>query len=191
MGLRPPPAARDVLCPHARVGVVRASVLVMLTRISSRRSVDAVRSLHHPLPLILPLMQCLLPRYTPPSPPPFYHSFPNYVFFFKTIGYCSARAGENEPLIPAHAELLLTTNAARVRTFVGEASKAADGENESGSQLNTWAYERYFDKPEVIRAYREQQLIQTPEFTLLSEHEAVGGRFRPRSLDDVRAYRAP
>jgi hypothetical protein len=71
-----------------------------------------------------------------------------------------------------------------VRTF-GEASKGADGEG--GSQLNTCAYERYFDKPEVIRAYHEQQLIQTPEFTLLSEHEAVGGRFRPRSLDDVRA----
>lgn len=94
------------------------------------------------------------------------------------------RRRENEPLIPAHAQFLLTTNAARVRTFVGEASKAAEGDNESGSQLNTWAYERYFDKPEVIRAYREQQLIQTPEFTLLSEHEAVGGRFRPRSLDD-------
>ena len=78
-----------------------------------------------------------------------------------------------------------------MRTFVGEASEPADGDDESGSQLNTWAYERYFDKPEVIRAYREQQLIQTPEFTLLSEHEAVGGRFRPRSLDDVRAHRAP
>ena len=74
---------------------------------------------------------------------------------------------------------------------LGDTSKAANDDNESGSQLNTWAYERYFDKPEVIRAYREQQLIQTPEFTLLSEHEAVGGRFRPRSLDDVRAHRAP
>ena len=112
-----------------------------------------------------------------------------FFFFFKRSVIRSARAGENEPLIPAHAKFLLTTNAARVRTL-GEASEAADGDNESGSQLNTWAYERYFDKPEVIRAYREQQLIQTPEFTLLSEHEAVGGRFRPRSLDDVRAYRA-
>src|SRR6266403_3288616 len=60
MGLRPPPAVRDVLCPRARVGVVRASALAMLTRISSRRSVDAVRSLHHalpftPLPCSLPL----------------------------------------------------------------------------------------------------------------------------------------
>ncbi|KAI9444530.1 hypothetical protein H4582DRAFT_1909484 [Lactarius indigo] len=76
------------------------------------------------------------------------------------------RRRENDPLIPAHTQLLLTTNSTR------------------GSQLNTSAYERYFDKPEVIRAYREQQLIQTPEYTLLSEHEAVGGRFRPRGLDD-------
>ena len=60
-------------------------------------------------------------------------------------------------------------------------------DGEGGSQLNTSAYERYFDKPEVIRAYREQQLIQTPEYTLLSEGDAVGGRFRPRGLDDVRA----
>jgi hypothetical protein len=88
--------------------------------------------------------------------------------------------GENEPLIPVHTQLLLTTNSTRVRAF-GDAAGA------DGSQLNTSAYERYFDKPEVIRAYREQQVIQTPEFTLLSEHEAVGGRFRPRSLDDVRA----
>ena len=108
-------------------------------------------------------------------------------YFFKRSVICFVRAGENEPLIPAHAQFLLTTNSARVRTFE-DASKVAGCDNESGSQLNTWAYERYFDKPEVIRAYREQQLIQTPEFTLLSEHGAVGGRFRPRSLDDVRAY---
>ncbi|KAI0297587.1 hypothetical protein B0F90DRAFT_880987 [Multifurca ochricompacta] len=91
------------------------------------------------------------------------------------------RRRENDPLIPAHTRLLLTTYSSRVRT-IGEDAAGTDG-----SHFNTSAYERYFDKPEVIRAYREQQLIQTPEFTLLSEHEAVGGRFRPRSLDDVRA----
>ena len=76
-----------------------------------------------------------------------------------------------------------------MRAF-GDVDVAEDPE---GSQLNlnTSAYERYFDKPEVIRAYREQQIIQTPEFTLLSEHEAVGGRFRPRSLDDVRGVPVP
>ena len=85
-----------------------------------------------------------------------------------------------------HAQLLLTTNSARVRAF-GDGAAAAECPEGSQLDINTSAYERYFDKPEVIRAYREQQLIQTPEFTLLSEHEAVGGRFRPRSLDDVRA----
>ncbi|KAH9166896.1 hypothetical protein EDB89DRAFT_176869 [Lactarius sanguifluus] len=86
------------------------------------------------------------------------------------------RRRENDPLIPAPTQLLLTTDSTRVRTFGG---------GDAGSQqLNTSAYERYFDKPEVIRAYREQQLIQTPEYTLLSEHEAVGGRFRPRGQDD-------
>ncbi|KAI0253271.1 hypothetical protein BJV78DRAFT_224666 [Lactifluus subvellereus] len=87
------------------------------------------------------------------------------------------RRCENDPLIPAHTQFLLTTNSTRVRAF-------GDAAGVDGSQLNTSAYERYFDKPEVIRAYREQQVIQTPEFTLLSEHEAVGGRFRPRGLDD-------
>ncbi|KAH9070701.1 hypothetical protein EDB83DRAFT_2673960 [Lactarius deliciosus] len=87
------------------------------------------------------------------------------------------RRRENDPLIPAPTQLLLTTDSTRVRTFGG---------GDAGSQqLNTSAYERYFDKPEVIRAYREQQLIQTPEYTLLSEHEAVGGRFRPRGQDDA------
>ncbi|KAI9438439.1 hypothetical protein BJY52DRAFT_548818 [Lactarius psammicola] len=89
------------------------------------------------------------------------------------------RRRENDPLIPAHTQLLLTTNSTRVRAFGGEGDASAEG-----SQLNTSAYERYFDKPDVIRAYREQQLIQTPEYTLLSEHEAVGGRFRPRGQDD-------
>ncbi|KAI0275184.1 hypothetical protein BC834DRAFT_36091 [Gloeopeniophorella convolvens] len=85
------------------------------------------------------------------------------------------RRRENDPLVPAHTQLLLTTNSARVRAF---------GDGTDGAGLNTSAYERYFDKPEVIRAYRDQQLIQTPEFTLLSEHEAVGGRFRPRGQED-------
>ena len=75
-----------------------------------------------------------------------------------------------------------------MRSF-GETSKGADGVG--GSQLNTCAYEQYLDKPEVIHAYREQQLIQAPEFIPLSEHGAVEGRFRPRSLDDVRAAAVP
>jgi hypothetical protein len=134
----------------------------MSTRKSSRRSVDVVR--FSPFHLSLCLTHACSSFFF------FFGGYWVWLFFFFHVG-------ENEPLVPAHTKLLLTTSSTRVRAF---------GEGE-GSQLNTSAYERYFDKPEVIRAYREQQLIQTPEFTLLSEHEAVGGRFRPRGLDDVRA----
>jgi len=125
------------------------------------------------------LTRVLPPSYSWNPPQLVYLFFPWISFLNFSVRYCST--GENEPLVPAHTQFLLTTDSARVRTF-GDAAAGADA-----SQLNTSAYERYFDKPEVIRDYREQQLIQTPEFTLLSEHEAVGGRFRPRSLEDVRA----
>jgi len=42
-------------------------------------------------------------------------------------------------------------------------------------------YERYFDRPEVAAAYKKQQLIETPEFSPLSEDATVGSRFRPRA----------
>lgn len=87
---------------------------------------------------------------------------------------------ESEPLIPADTPLLLTTKS----SLVPASSEAGDVSFEM--QLNTSAYERYFDKPEVLKAYREQQVIQTPEFHLLPVHEAVGGRFRPRITEDVR-----
>ena len=71
-------------------------------------------------------------------------------------------------------QFLLTTNSALVR---------------SASTSNLWlistANERYFDRPEVLKAYKEQQIIQTPEFTHLSEDASVGGRFRPRGQEDV------
>lgn len=93
------------------------------------------------------------------------------------IGRC---AEENEPLVPAETRLLLTTNSTLV---------PSDSSNDSFQlQLNTSAYQRYFDKPEVIKAYRDQQKIETPEFSMLAEHATVGGRFRPRSSEDVRLY---
>lgn len=54
-------------------------------------------------------------------------------------------------------------------------------------ELNQTAYVRYFDRPEVQKAYREQQLIQTPEYSQLPEDSAVGGRFRPRGQPEVRS----
>ncbi|KAH9829452.1 uncharacterized protein C8Q71DRAFT_404946 [Rhodofomes roseus] len=83
---------------------------------------------------------------------------------------------ENEPLIPATTKFLLTTNS----SLVPSTSDAPNFEVE----INTHAYGRYFDRPEVQKAYKEQQLIQTPEFTQLDEDASVGGRFRPRVAED-------
>lgn len=80
------------------------------------------------------------------------------------------RRFENEPLIPANTQFLLTTNSA----LVPQPSSSTD------FGLNSHANQRYFDRPDVIQAYREQQIIQTPEFTTLTEDASVGGRFRPR-----------
>ncbi|KIJ66240.1 hypothetical protein HYDPIDRAFT_128905 [Hydnomerulius pinastri MD-312] len=82
------------------------------------------------------------------------------------------RRFDNDPLIPADTPFLLTTNSALL-----ESSSSSS----SGFGLNSIANQRYFDRPEVIKAYREQQSIQTPEFSLLSEDASVGGRFRPRT----------
>ncbi|KZT73331.1 hypothetical protein DAEQUDRAFT_754576 [Daedalea quercina L-15889] len=83
---------------------------------------------------------------------------------------------ENEPLIPADTKFLLTTNS----SLVSSTSDAPSFEFE----INAPAYGRYFDQPEVQKAYREQLLIQTPEFTQLNEDASVGGRFRPRVAED-------
>ena len=94
-------------------------------------------------------------------------------------GLYSLTAVENEPLIPVSTRFLLTTNSA----LVPSTSDAPSFE----AEINTHAYGRYFDLPEVQKAYREQQLIQTPEFTQLDDDASVGGRFRPRVAEDVRA----
>ena len=101
------------------------------------------------------------------------------------------RAVENEPLIPATTPFLLTTNSALVASLASNAgastSTSTPTTSEAGhAQLNTLAYGRYFDRPEVRKAYMEQQLIQTPEFTELPQDAHVGGRFRPRHSEDVR-----
>jgi len=83
------------------------------------------------------------------------------------------RKFDNEPIVPASAGILLTTN-----------STLASSSSTSEPSLNDNAYERYFDRPEVSEAYKKQQIIETPEFSLLSEDASVGGRFRPRALED-------
>ncbi|CDO73451.1 hypothetical protein BN946_scf185013.g86 [Trametes cinnabarina] len=69
------------------------------------------------------------------------------------------RKAESEPLIPATTRFLLTTKSA----LLPPSSESFE------AQLNTHAYGRYFDRPEVQQAYRAQQLIQTPEFTELPQ----------------------
>ena len=55
-----------------------------------------------------------------------------------------------------------------------------------GLDIESKGYERYFDRPEVTAAYKKQQLIETPEFSQLSEDATVGSRFRPRAaLEEV------
>ncbi|KAI0078858.1 hypothetical protein K474DRAFT_1739813 [Panus rudis PR-1116 ss-1] len=83
---------------------------------------------------------------------------------------------ENEPLIPSSTKFLLTTNS----KLVPPSSDNTTFEIE----LNKHAYGRYFDRPEVQKAYREQQIIQTPEFSQLPEEAIVGGRFRPRGSEE-------
>ena len=87
---------------------------------------------------------------------------------------------EGEPLIPPTTRFVLTTNRALVPSSSGEGSNDVE--------FNTSAYGRYFDRPEVQKACQAQELIQTPEYTQLSDDALVGGRFRPRNSDEVRTY---
>lgn len=81
---------------------------------------------------------------------------------------------ENEPLIPANTPFILTTN-----------SKYASDDPGGAITVNMVANDRYFDRPEVVKAFREQAIIQTPEFSSIGESSNVGGRFRPRAAEDV------
>ncbi|KAF8203937.1 hypothetical protein BJ912DRAFT_219418 [Pholiota molesta] len=86
---------------------------------------------------------------------------------------------ETEPLIPADTPFFLTTNSAKVS---GDSTSNGD----SAISINIVANDRYFDRPEVLKAFREQEIIQTPEFWPISESSSVGGRFRPRGAEDER-----
>lgn len=88
---------------------------------------------------------------------------------------------ENEPLIPADTPFLLTTNP----KYASETSNGSD----LGIKVNIVANERYFDRPDVLRAFREQTVIQTPEYEAISDTvSGVGGRFRPRNLEEVPSF---
>ncbi|KAF8625220.1 hypothetical protein AX15_005521 [Amanita polypyramis BW_CC] len=86
------------------------------------------------------------------------------------------RRSENEPLVPADTPFLLTTDSAAVDELSADA----------GLGLNAQANERYFDRPEVLKAFREQLIIETPQFVHVADLPSVGvgGRFRPRGSGD-------
>ncbi|KAI0323010.1 hypothetical protein OF83DRAFT_1279195 [Amylostereum chailletii] len=93
-----------------------------------------------------------------------------------TFSWAGTYVDESDPLIPTSTRFLLATSPAHVpESSTGVPLKLA---------INTVAYDRYFDKPEVLKAYREQSIIQTPDFTPLDEHAAVGGRFRARASEE-------
>ncbi|KJA28516.1 hypothetical protein HYPSUDRAFT_51300 [Hypholoma sublateritium FD-334 SS-4] len=87
---------------------------------------------------------------------------------------------ETEPLIPEDTIFVLTTNSSK---FSGKSSASS----ESAISINTVANDRYFDRPEVLKAFREQEIIQTPEFWPIPDSSSVGGRFRPRGAEDESA----
>ncbi|EJD43891.1 hypothetical protein AURDEDRAFT_125489 [Auricularia subglabra TFB-10046 SS5] len=43
---------------------------------------------------------------------------------------------------------------------------------------------KYFSQPDIIQSMKAQSEIQTPEFSLLSESDAVGGRLRVRGVEE-------
>ncbi|KAF9647438.1 hypothetical protein BDM02DRAFT_3187960 [Thelephora ganbajun] len=102
------------------------------------------------------------------------------------------RKYEQDPLVSSNVALVLTTNAkllpsSKSTSVTAVASSSAITLDDTathardGPDIENKGYERYFDRPEVTAAYKKQQLIETPEFSQLSEDAIVGSRFRPRA----------
>ena len=94
---------------------------------------------------------------------------------------------------------LLTTDSTMITAAATAATASTSGSATPADlaesfelEINQHAYQRYFDRPDVIKACREQENIQTPDFQQIPDHASVGGRFRPRThTDDVRPFTAP
>ncbi|KAJ7492314.1 hypothetical protein FB451DRAFT_527544 [Mycena latifolia] len=84
---------------------------------------------------------------------------------------------ESEPLIPADTLFVMKTN----DTLEKVAKEFASA---SGSGLNLRAHESYFERPDVLKAYREQTIIETPEYSNVADVPSVGGRLRVRTNDE-------
>ncbi|KAJ7811344.1 hypothetical protein B0H14DRAFT_2606605 [Mycena olivaceomarginata] len=82
--------------------------------------------------------------------------------------FTHAAAVDNELPIPANTPFVLHTNNAL--------AEAAQFSSAGGSALTQRACDSYFDRPEVLKAYRERTEIETPDFENLSETlSSVGG----------------
>ncbi|KIK70660.1 hypothetical protein GYMLUDRAFT_253996 [Collybiopsis luxurians FD-317 M1] len=94
----------------------------------------------------------------------------------------SKRQWENEPLIPKDTQFFLTTTLAL----------APPQSSSSSQKINSRGYERYFERPEVIKAYHDQMTIETPQFWSTADGQgdpAISvqmSRFRPR-IDETQA----
>lgn len=86
-----------------------------------------------------------------------------------TIACLTVMIGESDPLIPSASSFLLTTDTSFMPSSSG-----------SDSMLFVSAHDRYFERQDVIEAYRAQKEIQTPEYTELTEDAMVSGRLRVR-----------
>ncbi|PPQ73388.1 hypothetical protein CVT26_015491 [Gymnopilus dilepis] len=86
------------------------------------------------------------------------------------------RQHEAGPLIPLDTPFLLTTNS----------KHAVEVPSESGAAIpvNIVVNDSHFARPEVLKAIREQENIQTPDYESIAEISSVGGRMRPRGVED-------
>ncbi|KAF5368615.1 hypothetical protein D9758_002209 [Tetrapyrgos nigripes] len=99
------------------------------------------------------------------------------------VGNCDAdqmildahkRKIEDVPVIPENTRFFLSTSAALAPP---EASS-------SRIAINSRSDDRYFDRPDVIKAFRQQTNIETPEFIELKDTQEGLGRFRARDSDE-------
>ncbi|THV07486.1 hypothetical protein K435DRAFT_959573 [Dendrothele bispora CBS 962.96] len=100
------------------------------------------------------------------------------------VGNCDAdqmildthrRKLEDVPLIPENTRFFLATSA----------SLAPPEASSSRIVINKHSEDRYFDRPEVIKAFRQQTNIETPEFVDINETREVLSRFRARDTDEA------
>ncbi|KAF8910104.1 hypothetical protein CPB84DRAFT_1635782, partial [Gymnopilus junonius] len=104
------------------------------------------------------------------------------------IGNCEAdllildsykRQHEAGPIVALDTPFLLTTNSKHAIEVPGDSGAPI--------RVNIVLNDSHFARPEVLKACREQEIIQTPDFESIAESSSVGGRMRPRGAEDESA----